>query len=318
MLQMTTRRWSVSSDDLPSQLQNQENCFSQFLPESLGLGRSSSFQLDQGLSYIATHYEPTRNLAVLSRIERQEPLLMVTLDLKGASRFVSNNGDELFFSEGHTTITAIQSSIGERQYEANMAVTQIRFALNKDWLDKYFGEDKATRLLSKSGIQLLSYRPISPQAMVVAQQLLTGDKTKETNSLIMHGQALSLLAFELGHLCVNQLPNPMIFTQRDAEIARAARDILLDEFKNPPSVDELASRVGINSFKLKKLFHHFFDDTPYSLLLKIRMNTAYHLLEQGQCHVGVVADMVGYGHANNFSTAFINQFGISPKALQKH
>ena len=318
MLQTTTRRWVIRSTDLPSQFQQQENCQSQSLPKGLGLGRSNSFQLDLGLNYIETHYMPTRDLAVLSRIERQEPLLMVALDLKGLSRFVRNDGDEILFSEGYTTITAVQSSVGERQYEADKEVTQIRFALHQNWLDRYFGEDKSAQMLNKNGIQLLSYRPISPQAMVVAQQLLSSDKTKETNRLVMHGQVLSLLAFELGHLCVEQSANPMKFTQRDAEIARSARDILLAEFKNPPSVEELASRVGINSFKLKKLFHHFFNDTPYGILLETRMNTAYRLLELGQCHVNVVADMVGYTHANNFSTAFINQFGISPKALQKH
>ncbi|MFA5018281.1 MAG: helix-turn-helix transcriptional regulator, partial [Methylobacter sp.] len=85
----------------------------------------------------------------------------------------------------------------------------------------------------------------------------------------------------------------------------------------PPSVEELSKRAGTNQFKLKKLFHHFFNNTPYGLLLEIRMNNAYQLLESGQCQVGVAADRVGYSHASNFSTAFIKHFGISPKAISK-
>ncbi|MDD1630677.1 MAG: AraC family transcriptional regulator, partial [Methylococcaceae bacterium] len=103
----------------------------------------------------------------------------------------------------------------------------------------------------------------------------------------------------------------------DKDIAKLAQDILFNEFKNPPSVEALSKRVGTNQFKLKKMFHHFFNNTPYGLLLEIRMNNAYRLLESTRCHVSVAADFVGYSHASNFSAAFIRHFGISPKAISK-
>ena len=105
---------------------------------------------------------------------------MVTLGLKGQSRFAGNSGDELVFNEGYTSITTIRSSIGERQYQAHKPTMQLRFALNKNWLDRYFGENKAAQLFNKNGIQLLSYQPISPQAMYAAQQLLNCNVSRET------------------------------------------------------------------------------------------------------------------------------------------
>jgi len=207
--------------------------------------------------------------------------------------------------------------MGERQYQAHKPTMQLRFALNKNWLNRYFGEHKTNPLFNKSGIQLLSYRPISPQAICAAQQLLNCNESRETNRIFMHGQVMSLLAFELSHLCADKRRNSAEFNQKDAAIAKSARDILFREFKNPPSVEELSKRAGTNQFKLKKLFHHFFNNTPYGLLLEIRMNNAYQLLESGQCQVGVAADRVGYSHASNFSTAFIKHFGISPKAISK-
>jgi AraC-like DNA-binding protein len=93
--------------------------------------------------------------------------------------------------------------------------------------------------------------------------------------------------------------------------------ILKLEFKNPPSVAELANRVGLNESKLKKLFHEFFDDTIYGVLLKIRMELAYQMLEKDCRHISVVADMVGYGYLSNFSTAFSRYFGILPKSISK-
>lgn len=311
----TVKRWSISSGDL--QFRQQKDCLHQSLPEELGMGRSAIFQLDQDLSYIETLYTPSKDLAVLSQIEHQEPRLIVTLGLKGQSRFVGNSGDELVFSEGYTSITTIQSSIGERQYEAHKPTMQLRFALNKNWLDRYFGEDKAAQLFGKNGMQLLNYQPISPQAMYAAQQLLNCNASRETKRIFMHGQAMSLLASELSRLCEGKRRHSAEFNQKDAAIAKLARDILFQEFKNPPSVAELSKRVGTNQFKLKKLFHHFFNNTPYGLLLEIRMNNAYRMLESTRCQVSVAADSVGYGHASNFSAAFIKHFGMSPKAISK-
>lgn len=313
--QATSRRWSISSDEL--QIRQQKDCLRQSLPKNLGMGQSAIFQLDQDLSYIETRYTPSKDLAVLSRIDYQEPRLVVTLSLKGQSRFSSNQGDELIFNEGYTSITTIQSSIGERQYQAHKPTMQLRFALNKNWLSRYFGETKMQQLLGKNGIQLLNYHPISPQSMCIAQQLLNCNVSRETSKLFMYGQAMSLLSFELNHLSKDKPQNSSRFSQKDASIAKSARDILFSEFKNPPSVEELSIRVGTNQFKLKKLFHHFFDSTPYSMLLDVRMNNAYQLLESTKCQVSVAADRIGYSHASNFSAAFIKYFGVSPKAIAK-
>ncbi|MGZ5008310.1 MAG: helix-turn-helix transcriptional regulator [Methylobacter sp.] len=306
-------QYSISTDDLPSQRQN--DCLHQTLPDNLGIGHSSIFQLDQDLCYIKTHYAPSRDLAVLSRIDYQEPRLMVTLGLKGHSRFTGSSGDEFVFSEGYASITTIQSSIGERQYQADKPTTQLRFALNKNWLERYFGESKTAQLFNKNGTRLLNHHPVSHQTMYAAQQLLNCDTSKPTSRIFMHGQAMSLLAFELSHLFESKPVDSGEFSQKDADIAKSARDILMREFRNPPSVEELSRRVGTNQFKLKKLFHHFFNNTPYGLLLEIRMNNAYQLLQSKRCQVSVAADLTGYNHASNFSAAFTKYFGIPPKNI---
>ena len=312
-----TNRWRIRADDLPSQFQPQKHCLHQSLPEHAGVGYSNSFQLDEGLSYIETLYTPSRDLAVLSRIESPEPRMVVTLGVKGRSRFSGKQGDEVVFNEGYTSITAFTSSIGERQYEANELITQLRFSMSKKWLDRYFGENKFAQFFNKSGIQQLSYKPMSHQGFIAAQQLLTGNVSGEARRLFMHGQAMSLLAAELSPLCEEKSAGSERFNQKDREIANLARDILFHEFKSPPSVEALSKRVGTNQFKLKQLFHHFFNNTPYGMLLEIRMDTAYQLLESTRCPVSIAANFVGYSHANNFSSAFTKYFGISPKTISK-
>jgi AraC-like DNA-binding protein len=314
MKQSTVKRWSIYSGDLLAH--QEQNCLHQSLPEELGSGRSAIFQLDHDFSFIETRYTPSKDLAVLNKIEFQEPRLIVTLGIKGKSRFVENGGDELVFNEGYTSITTLQSSIGERQYDANIPTLQLRFALNKSWLDKYFGVTKTAQIFNYKSPKLLTNQRTSPQAICIANQLLNNTSGKP-NRLFIHGQALSLLSFELSQLCGDAPQNSAEFTQRDEALAKLARDILFQEFKNPPSVEVLSRRVGLNQCKLKKLFHYFFQSTPYSLVLDFRMTHAYQLLDSTKCQVAVAAEMTGYSHASNFSAAFIKHFGISPKEISK-
>lgn len=306
------RRWRIAAEDLP--VGRQAACLEQALPEEAGVGRSKIFELDPDLRYIETCYTPCADLAVLSRIEQPEPRLVVTLGVQGRSRF-SGAGEDVLFDAGYTTITAFSASTGERHYQAGQAVTQLRFAVNRRWLERYVGEDACKALLQHTGVRTLARRPMTPQASITAQQMLACNAPPTLRPLFLHGQALSILAAELRPLCEAQCRETPRFNCRDEAMAQAARGILQREFKNPPSVDELAKRVGTNPFKLKQLFHHFFQTTPYSLLLDIRMHIAYRMLESTACPVSAAAEFVGYGHASNFSAAFTKYFGMPPKRI---
>ncbi len=313
---MITTRWRVKNDDLPSHFQAKEQCLHQTLPKDLGVGYSDVFQLDEDLNYIKTDYTPSKDLAILSQINAQEPRMVVTLGLKGQSRFMGYRGEELVFNQGYTTIATFNSSLGERQYQAHQDITQLRLSLSKKWLDRYLGEQKAAQLFDHNNTRILARQPISSQGMMAAQQLLKAEVKPEIKRVFMHAQAMSLLTAELS--CLYEEPQTdHRFTERDKAIAMLARDIFEQEFQNPPSIAELAKRAGTNQCKLKKLFQHFFDNTPYGVLLDIRMNKAYQLLASQHCQVRSAADLVGYSHANNFSVAFSKYFGVAPKVIAR-
>jgi AraC-like DNA-binding protein len=307
-------RWQIKNDDLPSHFQAQEERLHQTLPKELGEGYTDIVRLDTDLNYIETHYTPNKELGVLSQIESAEPRMVVTLALKGQSCFANHQGEELIFNQGYTTIATFNASIGERQYQANQTVMQMRLSLGKTWLDRYLGEPQSTQLFNRK-TRLIAHQPISVQGMLAAQHLLTAKVAPEIKPVFMHAQALSLLAAELS--CLYRDKSTTKFTERDKAIASLARDILEQEFKTPPSIAVLAKRAGTNQFKLKKLFQHFFNNTPYGILLDIRMNKAYQLLASSHCQVSTAADFVGYSHGNNFSAAFIKYFGIAPKIIAK-
>lgn len=287
---------------------------SQCLPEELGSGETRIFQLDPGLSYLETECTPIGELSVASRIDEDEPRLVLTVGIQGRSRFVDARGAEVEFREGYATITAFSSSRGERHYRAGQKTLQLRLAAQGSWLERYFGEVMSERLLNPGGLRVLSHKPLSVQGMLAAQQVMACNPVQPTARLTRHGHAMTVLAAELAHLFEDDSGASARAASRERAMAESARAILLQELHDPPSLQDLARRIGTNQLKLKRLFHRHFNNTPYGLLLEIRMRHAYRLLESGHS-VGAAAAAVGYQHASNFSTAFARYFGIPPRQV---
>ena len=309
--------YTINSSDLSVKKELDTPGLIESLPSEVGGGRTRIYPINEYLSYIDTHYTPNKNVAIVSKIDDQQPRLVVTIALKGQSSFIGYKSREIFFKEGYTTIAAFKSSHGERQYPADKHIRQLRFSVRKPWVDVHLGKEKSAHLFSKETIHLISHRPITTQGLMAARQLVEFNVKKELQHLFIQGHAMTLLAAELANLVDSDPQCTDGFTAKDKVTAQLARDILYSEFRKPPSVAELAQRVGTNQCKLKKLFHHFFANTPYGLLADFRMQLAYQLLQTQQHHVSVVADKVGFAHASNFTTAFIKRFGLSPKAVNK-
>jgi AraC family transcriptional activator of pyochelin receptor len=304
--------WRIDSRELP--VITGDDFQQQFFPESVGEGSSKIFQLDSELNFIQTHFKPTRDLAIISQNQFDQPRMVVTIGLKGTSRFVGQDG-EVVFREGYTTITTLGSTKGERQYESDEEVSQLRFSFPQTWFDKHIGMNRAAQLFDAKGTRLITIAPTEPHALIGAQQLLSCNLDRDVTKLYMLGSAMSILATELGRLWQEKCQFPSRFTHHDQLIAQRARDILYLEFRCPPSIEELAKQTNTNSFKLKKLFHHYYNTTPYQMVLDFRMSKAHQLLLTSSLKITDIAEEVGYQHIGNFSAAFTKYFGLTPKQI---
>lgn len=127
----------------------------------------------------------------------------------------------------------------------------------------------------------------------------------------------------LGHFIRNYKENQdperykVVLNEYDTECLTKARDVILSNLKNPPTIPELAKLVGINQQKLKKGFKVLFGTTINRFLIKKRMETAKILLAHKNSSVKDVALEVGYNSPSHFSTKFKEQFGLLPKDYLK-
>ena len=147
------------------------------------------------------------------------------------------------------------------------------------------------------------------------QQLLNCPYKGLTRWLYWEGKVLELIALRLEQLGQDYPNASRELRPDDVDRIYAARDILLQQLTNSPSLMELSRQVGLNDYKLKKGFRQVFGTTVFGYLSQQRMQKAQQLLSTQQS-ISAVAIAVGYTSPTAFSGAFKRQFGISPKRYQ--
>jgi AraC-like DNA-binding protein len=107
--------------------------------------------------------------------------------------------------------------------------------------------------------------------------------------------------------------NGNCFLPGDSDKFIEVKQIIEQQYLNPPSLRELALMVGTNECKLKNGFKILFGVTVFGHLFDYRMNlAARYLLDTGKT-IQEIADLTGYGHQSHFSTAFKRKFCVSPQ-----
>lgn len=107
--------------------------------------------------------------------------------------------------------------------------------------------------------------------------------------------------------------------QRKGSVASSSRQRILSivEYMNrhyfePLQTEELSARCGLSKYHFIHLFRMCMGMTPYSYLIRIRMERAETLLQTGDMTVQEVAFVCGYNDPLYFSRAFSRHFGVSP------
>lgn len=119
---------------------------------------------------------------------------------------------------------------------------------------------------------------------------------------------------ELGH-------EPAIQIQMDnGELDKLykARDILHTNLQNPPTIRGLSRMVLLNELKLKQGFKSLFGVTIHNYLIKLRMETAYTMMNEQNVLIFEVALQLGYKDTSHFINIFKKYYGYTPKFFCKN
>lgn len=308
-------RWRLQQNDLSIQALPAQGCTVQTLPVEYGEGRSTTQAFSDDFTLIETRFLTNRDLSIATRIELDEPRMVITLGMRGQSAYVQTRAASVLFNPQTTTVNCFGASRGERQYRAGEEVVQLRFSISQSWLRNQMGEMEADLLFQPKQLVHWGTRPTSTSASLNARQLLARNGHGGLKRLLAQGCAMSIIADELNVLLKDRRQRHGATSAEDRALAERVKDRLENAYSDPPQLAELAASLNITPFKLQTVFQGYYQVTPYAYVAELRMRQALHLLEHGQASVAGVAEMLGYRHVGNFSAAFGKFFGFPPSKI---
>lgn len=116
------------------------------------------------------------------------------------------------------------------------------------------------------------------------------------------------------HETQNSTPRTHLLKPDDVDRIHQARDILLQQINDPPSLVELARQVGLNDCTLKRGFRQVFGTTAFGYLHNYRLEQARQLLEERRLNISEIAQAIGFANRSYFAAAFRKKFGVTPRA----
>lgn len=286
------------------------------LPDEVGHCFHDFVELEPGLGLGRLHYRPSVPLIEETHGPHEGRVMVITLGMKGRSCYEGQDATSLEFQKGYTTISSFQGIPGERHYQADDTVSQLRVVAHESLIRKYVGPERAAEILGSQQLSRLAFRASTPAAMAHANALISHllPCQSQLSRLDLHIHTLSLLNEQFSLLAPQHGAASSPFSPEDIERIEQARQMMDEHLDKPLTLDYMATIVGINKNKLKDGMIYLYNATPAELLLELRMTKALTLLETGQ-RVSQVAWQVGYKYANNFTVAFTRYHGKSPKAM---
>lgn len=169
--------------------------------------------------------------------------------------------------------------------------------------------------ISQYGYSVSAF-PLVKTMRALCAQITTCQLVGMCRSLYLSGKALELVGLAIDSF--NSRGRRLGSSSSSSQIKRLedALALLRQEMRAPPSLSELAKKVGLNTAKLNAGLRELYGQSAFELLQEIRLTEAHRLLCTGEMTVSDVAFQVGY-NAAHLSVAFKKRFGHSPRDLRQ-
>ncbi|WP_340158737.1 AraC family transcriptional regulator [uncultured Maribacter sp.] len=153
---------------------------------------------------------------------------------------------------------------------------------------------------------------MSPEMFLLVEQFFSNTYEGEIKMLFYKSHISALLSHYFGKLANQESIKPN--TEQFKKI-KLAQEILTSDLENPPSLTELAHRIGTNTNTLKIEFKAQFGVPVFKYLQNERLKKAHNLIKNERKTIQEAAWAVGYDSLGSFSNAFEKKFGFRPSQV---
>jgi AraC-like DNA-binding protein len=160
---------------------------------------------------------------------------------------------------------------------------------------------------------------ISNPIFLVLNELKRFDINSSTKNLFLKAKIYELFSHLYNRnrdLNIEQCP--FLTNEENFKKIKKAKDIIIENMTNPPSLVELSEEINLSLKKLKEGFKKIYGKPVYQFLIEYKMELAKKLLSENSYNVNEVSLKLGYSTASHFITAFKNKYGLTPRNFKKN
>ncbi len=187
---------------------------------------------------------------------------------------------------------------------------------------KLFSEDNNNiQFLKDENINQKYYyeNEISNPIFLVLNELKRYDINSSTKNLFLKAKIYELFSHLYNRnrdLNIEQCP--FLTNEENFKKIKKAKDIIISNMTNPPTLIDLSKEINLSLKKLKEGFKKIYGKPVFQFLLEYKMELAKKLLAENNYNVNEVSLKLGYSTASHFITAFKNKYGLTPKNFKKN
>jgi len=150
----------------------------------------------------------------------------------------------------------------------------------------------------------------------LASRLFARDLRGALRRMFMEGAVLQLLAVQAEAASASSSLSETARRRLSAcekSAVHEARERLLFDMRDPPSLADLAEAVGLTERRLNAGFRLLYGATVFEVLRDHRLDHACEVLKAGAGSLKEVSFRVGYNHVSSFVHAFRARYGAPPR-----
>jgi AraC family transcriptional regulator, transcriptional activator of the genes for pyochelin and ferripyochelin receptors len=294
------------------------------IPSIHGRGDIRAVDFRDGLSMIIFNFSLKKDLTIRYQTNESQPLRLIfcvqsefkhlirddrmqyqLTNLLGSMVSGSNTHEHEFLIPAEKDIVYYCIEIDRKRY--NQKVGHSLSTLPTELQEVFLDVDGARAFLYQGHYSLTIAQCIQNMHTTTYQGLV--------RRVYLEAQTLEIMAMQVKQYIDDLTPGKRqsVLRKRDMELIIEARNRLLANLIDPPTIKELAQLTGTNENKLKKGFKLLYNTSINKLLQNERLSKAKLLIAEQTYSIKEIARMVGYRHSGHFTSKFKNKFGCLPK-----
>ncbi|MBD2314174.1 helix-turn-helix transcriptional regulator [Desertifilum sp. FACHB-1129] len=277
--------------------------------------------LKEGLKLRFYEYVPQSNLQLSEHYGEGNWSTLSFFIVGDVSTTIKGVIDRVDERSGRTYLSSSPDTLEIEDWPAGEQLTRLQVAFAPSYFLNNFTQEQIASLPLEvrqaiEGKIEPYYYPgsITPAMRTAIHQILHCPYHGAMKQLYLEGKALELMTLQFGQFerSLSHRREGVSLKTDDIDRIHQAKDILIQNIANPPSLLELARQVAVNDCKLKQGFRQVFGTTVFGYLLDYRLEQARHLLESSNLSVAEVARQIGLSDRSYFAATFRKKFGLNP------